>query len=54
MLEIEGICEKGRKEYEEKQRLLLVWLMSEKDGILMKSATDPEIERNSTSSSRTW
>lgn len=44
MLEIEGIREERRKECEEKQGLLLAWLMPEKGGMLMEDATDAEIE----------
>lgn len=45
MLESEVVREDRRKEYEEKQRVLLARLMSEKGGMLMEGATDAEIER---------
>lgn len=45
MIETEGIREERRKDYEEKQRILLARLMSEKGGMLMEGATDAEIER---------
>lgn len=53
MLEAEGICEEGKKGYEEKQRLLVAWLMSEKGGMPMEGATDAKNKKNNTNSSRT-
>lgn len=52
MLEAEGICEERRKEYEEKQRPPLAWLVSEKGGMLMEGATDAKNKKNITNSSR--